>query len=92
MNIREAKEEITRSVEVYLEKNEDGEYQIPTVKQRPIFMVGAPGIGKTAVMEQIASELDIALVSYCIRYSETESFLRGGWWSQPEIRPSTINP
>ena len=29
-------------------------------------MMGAPGIGKTAVMEQIASELDIALVSYSI--------------------------
>ena len=75
MNIREAKEEITRSVEVYLEKNEDGEYQIPTVKQRPIFMVGAPGIGKTAVMEQIASELDIALVSYSMTHHTRQSAL-----------------
>ena len=75
MNIREAKEEITRSVEVYLEKNEDGEYQIPTVKQRPIFMVGAPGIGKTAVMEQISSELDIALVSYSMTHHTRQSAL-----------------
>lgn len=75
MNIREAKEEITRSVEVYLEKNEEGEYQIPTVKQRPIFMVGAPGIGKTAVMEQIASELDLALVSYSMTHHTRQSAL-----------------
>ena len=29
MNIKEAKEEIVRSVEIYLDKNEYGEYNIP---------------------------------------------------------------
>lgn len=75
MNIREAKEEITRSVEIYLDKNEFGEYNIPYMKQRPIFMVGAPGIGKTAIMEQIASELDIALVSYSMTHHTRQSAL-----------------
>ncbi|MCD7746207.1 MAG: AAA family ATPase [Lachnospiraceae bacterium] len=75
MNIKEAKEEIRRAVEVYLDKNEFGEYTIPVSKQRPIFMVGAPGIGKTAIMEQIASELDIALVSYSMTHHTRQSAL-----------------
>lgn len=75
MNIREAKEEIARSVEIYLDKNEFGEYNIPYMKQRPVFMVGAPGIGKTAIMEQIAAEMNIALVSYSMTHHTRQSAL-----------------
>lgn len=75
MNIKEAKEEIKKTVEIYLDKNEFGEYTIPVSKQRPIFMVGAPGIGKTAIMQQIASELDIALVSYSMTHHTRQSAL-----------------
>ena len=60
-------------MEIYLDKNDFGEYNIPYMKQRPIFMVGAPGIGKTAIMEQIASELDIALVSYSMTHHTRQS-------------------
>lgn len=75
MNIKEAKNEIARSVEIYLDKNEFGEYTIPYMKQRPIFMAGAPGIGKTAIMEQITSELGIALVSYSMTHHTRQSAL-----------------
>lgn len=75
MNIKEAKEEIKKSVEIYLDKNEFGEYTIPLSKQRPVFMVGAPGIGKTTIMQQIASELDIALVSYSMSHHTRQSAL-----------------
>lgn len=75
MNIIEAKNEIKRSVEIYLDKNEFGEYTIPVSKQRPIFMVGAPGIGKAAIMRQIASELDIALVSCSMSHYTRHSAL-----------------
>lgn len=75
MNIKEAKDEIKKSVEIYLDKNEFGEYTIPISRQRPIFMVGAPGIGKTAIMQQIASELDIALVSYSMSHHTRQSAL-----------------
>lgn len=75
MNIKEAKEEIVRSVEMYLDKNDFGEYNIPYMKQRPIFMIGAPGIGKTAIMEQVASELGIALVSYSMTHHTRQSAL-----------------
>ncbi len=75
MNIAEAKEQIKRSVQIYLMKNEDGSYRIPVQKQRPAFLYGAPGIGKTAIMEQIARELDISLVSYSMTHHTRQSAL-----------------
>ena len=73
MNIQEAKEEIRKTVEIYLEKDDFGEYAIPFMKQRPIFMIGAPGIGKTAVVEQIAAEMGIGLVSYSMTHHTRQS-------------------
>lgn len=75
MNIRQAKEYIKNSVNIYLKKDEFGEYSIPVVRQRPIFLLGAPGIGKTAVMEQIAQEMGIALVSYSMTHHTRQSAL-----------------
>lgn len=75
LNIKQAKEYIKESVKLYLKKDEDGEYRIPVVRQRPIFLLGAPGIGKTAVMEQIAQELGIALVSYSMTHHTRQSAL-----------------
>lgn len=75
MNIKQAKEYIKDSVRLYLKKDEDGEYIIPVVRQRPIFLLGAPGIGKTAVMEQIAQELGIAIVSYSMTHHTRQSAL-----------------
>lgn len=75
MNIKQAKEYIKDSVKLYLKKDEDGEYRIPVVRQRPIFLLGAPGIGKTAVMEQIAQELGIAIVSYSMTHHTRQSAL-----------------
>lgn len=75
MNIQEAKKQIKRSVMIYLTKDEYGAYVIPVEKQRPIFMIGAPGIGKTAIMEQIAEELNISLVSYSMTHHTRQSAL-----------------
>ena len=75
MNIKQAKEYIKDSVFLYLKKDEFGEYKIPVVRQRPIFLLGAPGIGKTAVMEQIAQEMGIALVSYSMTHHTRQSAL-----------------
>ena len=75
MNIRQAKEFIKDSVTLYLKKDKLGEYRIPVVRQRPIFLLGAPGIGKTAIMEQVASELGIALVSYSMTHHTRQSAL-----------------
>ena len=58
-----------------MKKDEFGEYRIPVVRQRPIFLLGAPGIGKTAVMEQIAQDLSVALVSYSMTHHTRQSAL-----------------
>lgn len=73
MNIKEAKQEVVKAVKIYLEKDSNGEYKVPLVRQRPLFLVGAPGIGKTAIMEQVAEELDIALVSYSMTHHTRQS-------------------
>ena len=75
MNIKQAKDYIENTVRLYLKKDEFGEYRIPVVRQRPIFLLGAPGIGKTAVMEQIAQDLSIALVSYSMTHHTRQSAL-----------------
>ena len=55
MNIKRAKEEIEHTVKAYLAKDALGEYAIPAIRQRPILLMGPPGIGKTQVMEQVAA-------------------------------------
>lgn len=75
MNIKQAKEYIKDTVKLYLKKDEYGEYRIPVVRQRPIFLLGAPGVGKTAIMEQIAAEMGIALVSYSMTHHTRQSAL-----------------
>ncbi len=75
MNIAEAKEQIKKSVQIYLTKDDEGNYKIPVQRQRPVFLYGAPGIGKTAIMEQISEELDIPLVSYSMTHHTRQSAL-----------------
>ena len=75
MNIKEAKAQIKNSMIAYFSKDEFGNYIIPIEKQRPIFMIGAPGIGKTAIMKQIAEELGVGLVSYSMTHHTRQSAL-----------------
>lgn len=75
MNIKEAKEQIKHAVTAYLTKDDLGRYIIPPHKQRPIFLMGPPGIGKTAIMEQVASELGIGLLSYSMTHHTRQSAL-----------------
>lgn len=73
MNIKRAKQEIKDCIEAYLLKDERGEYVIPPVRQRPLFLIGPPGIGKTQIMEQVARECRVGLVSYTITHHTRQS-------------------
>lgn len=73
MNIAQAKEEIRHTVQAYLKKDEEGNYRIPAIRQRPILLMGAPGIGKTQIMEQIAKECGVGLVAYTITHHTRQS-------------------
>lgn len=75
MNIKEAKEQIKNAILAYFTKDKSGEYIVPIEKQRPVFLMGPPGIGKTAIMEQIASEMGVGLLSYSMTHHTRQSAL-----------------
>ena len=73
MNIKRAKEEIKDTAVAYLLKDDCGEYVIPSIRQRPVLLIGPPGVGKTQIMEQIARECGLGLVAYTITHHTRQS-------------------
>ena len=73
MNIKQAKEEIKNTLQAYLRKDEQGNYRMEETKQRPVLLMGPPGIGKTAIMEQVARECGVGIVSYTITHHTRQS-------------------
>lgn len=75
MNIKRAKNEIKNALRAYLARDAFGAYRIPPIRQRPILLMGPPGIGKTQIMEQIAEETGVGLVSYTLTHHTRQSAL-----------------
>ena len=73
MNIAEAKREVVNTVRAYTSRDETGALRIPFREQRPLFLIGPPGIGKTAIMEQAAAECGVNLISYTITHHTRQS-------------------
>lgn len=73
MNIQEAKDEIKRTLRAYAGSGPEGGQRIPTDKQRPVLLIGPPGIGKTAIMAQIAEEEGAGLVAYTMTHHTRQS-------------------
>ena len=73
MNIKQAKQEIANTLRAYLAKDGLGNYLIPSVRQRPVLLMGPPGIGKTQIMEQVAAESGVGLVAYTITHHTRQS-------------------
>ncbi len=73
MNIQEAKEEVIRTIKAYTAKDDRGQPRIPSVRQRPVLLIGPPGIGKPAIMEQAAKECQVGLISYTITHHTRQS-------------------
>lgn len=59
MNIKEAKEQIKNAMTAYFTKNGFGEYVIPIEKQRPVFMMGPPGIDDVPLFHYLLTHLMI---------------------------------
>nr|WP_276650558.1 MoxR family ATPase [Eubacterium pyruvativorans] len=75
MNIKQAKQEIRNTLRAYLSKDDLGNYLIPPKRQRPVLLMGPPGIGKTQIMEQIAEEEGIPLISYTMTHHTRQSVI-----------------
>ena len=91
MNIKEAKQEIKNTVLAYLAKDETGDYAIPIERQRPVLLMGPPGIGKTAIMEQVARECGINLVAYTITHHTRQSAIGLPFIKEKEYEGNTYS-
>ena len=76
MNIKQAKDQVENAIRAYLRKDRYGRYLIPSEKQRPLFIVGPSGIGKTAIVRQTASKMGIALVTYSMTHHTRQSAMK----------------
>ena len=75
MDIKQAKEDIRRTFLAYTERSADGLLRIPTVRQRPVLLMGPPGLGKTAIVWQLAQELGAGFVAYTMTHHTRQSAL-----------------
>ena len=58
---------------VYTERDEFGSLRIPAEQQRPLLLMGPPGVGKTAILSQLAEELGAGLVAYTMTHHTRQS-------------------
>ncbi len=75
MNITRAKQYVLDTVRAYTQVDEDGMNLIEPRLQRPLFLIGPPGIGKTAIISQVARELGIGMVAYSMTHHTRQSAL-----------------
>ena len=80
MNIKQAKQEIKDAVRAYLAKTPEGDYRIAPVRQRPMLLIGPPGIGKTHYGTDCQRVRDRACFLYYYAPHETER-------SRPSVYP-----
>lgn len=95
MNISEAKEQVLYTMEAYSAKDERGNYLLSPEEQRPLFLMGPPGIGKTAIVKQAAEELGLGLVCYSITHHTRQCSPRWDFrrsYTSPSARTSTMCP
>lgn len=74
-SIQEVKDEMEKGLCAYMLKNSDGEYRLKSVNRIPFYLEGAPGIGKTEIVRQVADELGIGFVSFSITHHTRNSLL-----------------
>ena len=64
MTIDKAKNLAVYLTQAYQRTDSFGRPEIPRQRQRPIFLQGDAGVGKTSIVQQVAQELNIGYVAY----------------------------
>lgn len=72
LTIEEAKQVLKDTVTLYLQKKGE-HYVLPQDKQRPVYLEGPAGIGKTEIVKQAAEEMGIGFVSYSMTHHNRQS-------------------
>ncbi|MCI6568195.1 MAG: AAA family ATPase [Dysosmobacter sp.] len=75
MNIREAIRQTELALRAYELRDAQGLPLIPLAAQRPIYLLGTPGVGKTEAAAEVARRLDVGLVSYTLTHHTRQSAL-----------------
>lgn len=73
--INNAKKELKTAIRAYLQKDVEGNYILAEVNRLPFYLIGAPGIGKTQLTEQVAEELNLGFVSFSITHHTRNTIL-----------------
>ena len=73
--IAKAKDAIKKGIRGYLLKDENGQYIMREENRLPFYLEGAPGIGKTEIVRQIAEELGLGYVSFSLVHHTRNSLL-----------------
>lgn len=73
--IREAKKDIMDGIRGYLLKDENGVYLMAEENRLPFYLEGAPGIGKTQIVRQVADELGIGFVDFSLVHNTRNNIL-----------------
>lgn len=73
MNMKQAKAQLKQTIQAYLARDAFGNLAIPQVAQRPLLLMGPPGIGKTAIAHQAAQECGIGIVAYTMTHHTRQS-------------------
>lgn len=73
--IAEAKEALRCAALQYLYKDAEGQYVMQERNRLPLYLEGAPGIGKTEIVEQVSQELNLGFVSFSLTHHTRNSVL-----------------
>lgn len=73
--ITEAKQALKTAIRGYLLKDEKGNYLMREVSRLPLYLEGAPGLGKTEIAKQTAEELNMGFVSFSLTHHTRNSLL-----------------
>ena len=75
MNIQQAIDQLETALRCYTALDEMGMPLVPPEAQRPLYLIGPPGVGKTDAVVQVARRLGVGLVSYTMTHHTRQSAL-----------------